>query len=270
MTATSFWFDWGEAKSGKGRYRKYPAWLRHVLKVKNGARFECTRCHAVWYLHTASRRERMMHIPAPSVATFETWCKTHLVCPRDVLSVARSIGATPADCYGNGANLITIPCRVTTTSGEQVELAALLFSDEPPIPAGADEPERTPTFRLINDVAAIAPSRFALSRRVRFHTSRAMELRMGFAPTIVKARDGRRFLLNGQPDFFDHAGVIGSDLTLTGDWQNAMLVTQPHGPLTYFAADAFDGMNAMRITGLDPMAWLISGFRWAMSGKGPT
>jgi len=263
-------FDWPRAVAGEGEYRKYPRYLERERAVKGGERYHCTRCAAVWYLRNTPRGPqrglRMRLIAAPFVSLFSLWSTRRAVCPERILEVAYRIGGAPVGPYCDGQDAVWIPCRVTTRQGERIDLAALRFSDEPPIPSGDDRPEKLDRYRLIDDVADIVASRLALPRGVRRYASQMIELRMGFRPTAVKSKSGKSYVLNGPQLFFDRDGIAGEDLHLARPDRDAPLINDAHGPIIVFAADWFDAADAMRllVNPLNPLAATTSWLRWTL------
>lgn len=255
-------FDWEQALSGKGEYAKYPRYLQRDRAVKHGERYACSRCSAVWYLQQGARGARMMLVHAASAGVFGMWSLRAVQCPAHLLDAARAIGAAPVDAYGGGVGMVCIPCSVTTRSGARSELAALVISDDPPIPEVEDAPEKLPRFHLADAIASIGPSRFALPRSVRCAMAQAVEQRMGLMPTGVAAPGGRRYVINGRPLFFERDGFTGAQLRLAGGGRADLAGDGPR--LTdVFVADWFEGADDMRIAA-DPVTAALSWVRWKL------
>lgn len=259
-------FDWERALSGKGEYAKYPRYLQRERTVKNGERYACSQCGAVWFLQQGARGPSMMLVNAACAGVFGLWSTRAVQCPAHVLEAARAIGAAPVDPYGGGRGEVCIPCSVTTRSGARSELAALVISDRPPIPDVEDAPEKLPHFHLADAIADIAPSRFALPRAVRHAVANAVEQRMGLMPTGVVAPGGRQYVINGRPLFFERDGITGSQLRLAGlaGMDNRATLAGDGPRLTdIFVADWFAGADAMRIAD-GPVDAALSWLNWRL------
>ena len=71
-------------------------------------------------------------------------------------------------------------------------------------------------FRLGTEIARAYESPFALPAVVRWVSSRAAEMRMGFSPTLIEMPDGRRFVMNGLTSFMLENGYDAREARLTG------------------------------------------------------
>lgn len=256
-------FNWGAAKQGTGgplgRHAepslKYVRHLRRECALKFGSLYYCPTCGAKWYLDRSE--QNMSCVPGDQLPVLMEWSRRKLVVPDEVVAVAREIGATPPDLYGNGAWYVRVPCEVVTKAGESIPMAMLSFQDTPQSPMSDDG------IRFADEIARIAPSEFAVPKEVRLATSQAPEIRMMFAPTHVKAPDGRSFILNWTVDLFSEAGVKGSELILVDGRIPAEPPVIGQRPVTCFIADWFPGVEALRIGGAradqqaprPPIAW---------------
>lgn len=143
----------------------------------------------------------------------ERWERTVYAPTPQQLEVLAKIGATPPDIYGNGSETIAIPCEGRIYGEPYITKMWVLFQKFPPIGLL----HGSSPWRFITEVEDLQPSDFALSREVRKATTLADEIRMGFAPTIVRAPNGREYVLNWAPGFFWMDDVKGSELTLCHD-----------------------------------------------------
>lgn len=244
--AGGYWFHWPEALEGKGDCSKYPAHLRRVAAAKYGARYACVACGATWYLGDAD--QRMLFVPDDRLALFEAWSERSLEASLEILEMARSIGATPPDIYGNGRDYVQIPCRVTTRSGERLDRVLVSFQKMPPIPLFDPGDMRLPTLRLLDEIERIEPSRYGLSAQVRYATAQASEWPMDFAPTKVCAPDGRIYVLNWTVDFFDLDGIAGEEITLCREDENGGPIVRNVFTTAIFVGDWFPDVEALRLT----------------------
>ncbi|MBD8897831.1 hypothetical protein [Rhodanobacter sp. DHG33] len=149
------------------------------------------------------------------------------------VSILGAIGSTPPDVYGNGSQYVETPCAVTTVHGESFDLAIVSLQKHAPY-------EEWRHCYLASDIKEIRPSPFALNLEVRTATSRADEIRMGFAPTVVEAPDGEVLVLNWRQNFivspkFDVSQVAVSSRRF--DWKSPPPVLGPPQGVVYFVAD---------------------------------
>ena len=241
-------FDWTGALAG-GRHwdRKYPLYLKRVCKVRDGERYRCSVCNAVWFLHFTPDARLMTLVSAPYVPVFDAWSKRALGFPQQILEDARRIGANPVMIQGGDEGEVLIPCCVTTRQGERIELAALMFSDGPPIPSGSDPEDRLNSYRLMEDVASIEPSRFALPADVRASIASSHESAYDTSFTHVITPAGIPYTISGWHLFYNLDGVVGKDIRLHKNVRGSGVLNWGHGPYTVFVADWFPGANSLRI-----------------------
>ena len=172
-------------------------------------------------------------VPRERLELIERWNEGPIVLRADHVTALEAIGPTPSDPYGNQRGLRETPCAVTTVTGERIDLAIVSVQRHAPF-------EHWRSYRLANEMAEVHPSRYALPLEVRVATSRARELRMGFAPTIAKLPTGERVAFNGPQNFFVREGVAASDIVLSRSLFQ-FKKPQPIHPgdevITYFVAD---------------------------------
>jgi hypothetical protein len=178
------------------------------------------------------------------------WDRRPLLPSPEVLAAAQGIGATPPDVYGNGTDQVQVPCEVLTTHGERFEMALLSFQAHPPLE------DAYFTVRLIDEVAVVAPSEFALPRPVRLATTRAVEVSMGFAPTVVHSPDGRAFALNWTTNFFATEGSRGRDLALAAvtPEQRPPVISEDSRAVACFVGDRFPDVERLWLADRGPGA----------------
>jgi hypothetical protein len=140
------------------------------------------------------------------------WDLEKTAMPSDISEIVERIGPTPPDLYGNEKTRRVTPCKVATRSGEVFETAMICVQLDAP-----DQDDRL--FRLGSEIGEVSPSAFALPREVREASSRAHEMRMGFYPTLIEMRDGKRFVMNGMTSFMVEQGYAASDaLVIDGNY----------------------------------------------------
>jgi hypothetical protein len=240
-------FSWAAAVEGAGgavggaaqRIGRYPQHLQRESGLKFGSLYACPTCGEKWYLDRLE--EWMSVIPRDRLPLLQEWNGRDLILPAELLAVAQEIGATPPDIYGNGSEYVQVPCDVTTKAGERITMALLSFQGSPPIEQSSH------TIRFADEIASLRPSEFALTREVRLATSQATEQLNGFAPTHVKAPDGRFFVLNWTVDLFFEGGVKGSDLVIAHERIHEWPPIVSSKKVTTFFADRFPGVERLRL-----------------------
>jgi hypothetical protein len=231
------------ARSGKETdLRHLVESLAHERPLKAGALYRCTVCHQPWFMGEDGRM--LTHVPRERESVLAAWSAVSLVPREEHLQVLRAIGGSGADHYGDCAGSLRFPCSVRLRDGRWADPAILLLTEDPPIGPQDD-------ITLCDAVASIEPTRFALPAAVRLATSAAEEVRMGFAPTRVSTRDGRRFVLNWWCDVVNAGGVMGSELALTDeifDANPSNTLSAGSTRATYVYADWFPGAHALALT----------------------
>jgi hypothetical protein len=122
--------------------------------------------------------------------------------------VLTAIGATPPDIYGNGKDQRVTPCKVTTKIGQIFDPALICIQLDAPV-------QDYMQFRLGSEIGEIDESEFALPWDVRIASAQAMEMRMGFSPSLIQMPDGKKFVLNGRTSFLTEEGYRASDARRT-------------------------------------------------------
>jgi hypothetical protein len=99
-------------------------------------------------------------------------------------------------------------------------------------------------FRLGLEVGEIAASESALPLDVRLASSRAVEMRMGFSPSLIEMPDGKRFVLNGMTSFMAEQGYQAGDARVApGDYftENPPPAFPQRPDVTFFVVDGDPG-----------------------------
>ncbi|MFH0894150.1 MAG: hypothetical protein V2A54_06925 [Bacteroidota bacterium] len=109
------------------------------------------------------------------------------------------------------------PSKVILKNGEIFDFATVQVSSNPPIGYFYDHFVR---IVFIDNVESIKPSEFGLLKEVREKTKDAEEMRMGFYPTVLKTKDGKKVVVNGQSLFFKTEEIKGADLELANEFWN--------------------------------------------------
>jgi hypothetical protein len=218
----------------QGEFKPFTRTLLEKKKLKNGFLFLCPDCGRQWYLDGA--REMMTVVPENKMNLIEKWTSFPLVLPPSLWAKAKLIGATPAHRIANEPHYAEVPCRVTTLAGDPIDKCLLLFSDRPPLETLGK------AMGLINDIADITPSEYALPLAVRTASGQSQETRTGSALTPVESEAGVRFNLNWTVNFFDKKGIRGKDLRLSAEnpvnkTRRYPIINEPLEAITFFLGD---------------------------------
>lgn len=224
-------FNWRyHGKQGSPDQRRRLDAFEPWQALRHGSLYRCTACARPWHLDGAG--EMMTIVPDGRLDLILAWSRAEIMLADDALEALGEIGPTPPDVYGNGGDHVEIPCGVVTRSGERIDAAIVSIQRDAPV-------EEWRVSRLASEIASVYPSPLALPLDVRLATTRADELRMGFAPTLIAMPDGRRFMLNWTANFIAEPGYRAADARYCGDpidiRQLPDLAAAP--PITYFVAD---------------------------------
>lgn len=197
---------------------KFIAAFKEVKEIKFGSLVSCPECGSL-YTKTAYPIGRGMiqlnKVSKSELAAVEKWNEAKLIPTKEQLDVLKEIGATPPDVYTNGTDTISFPCKVILKNKKELDYCYLYFRMQPPLESNLYGAKK---YFLLNEVETILPSDFALTKEVRFATTRADELRMSFAPTVVIGPDKKKYYFNWTNEFIDFKGWLGKDIKLPKDY----------------------------------------------------
>lgn len=227
--------------------------FKKVREIKFGSVVSCPDCETL-YTKTVypldTKCVQMNKILKSDLKALDRWNAEKLIPTKDQLKVLEEIGATPPDAYTNGSESITFPCKCILKNKKELDFCVLQFRMQPPLKSnvyGATE------YYLLSEVETILPSEYALSKEVRYATTRAYELRMSFAPTVVIGPDKKRYYFNWTNDFIDHKDWKGKDIKLPKDYSfNEKKppeggILSPDKPILYIFGDWDDSLLKLRI-----------------------
>lgn len=156
-----------------------------------------------------------------------------------------SIGSTTH----SSADGVAVPCSIQNQSGQRHEKALVLFTRSPPL-----QESKRKKIHWSNEIAAIAPSPFALSLPVREASAKAEWVSMCYAPLSVKDKQGTAYTLDGPTTFFDFKGVKGEDLLLADDpesWRKDEPIEMVYGCVFWLVSLIYVRLKAL-LTGRKP------------------
>lgn len=143
------------------------------------------------------------------IELLKEWCKRNLVCSNKLRVEIDKIGLT-----NDWSSDKIVPCKIELNNGEEYEYTTIILSSRPPLGHFYS------TFKnvfFIDDVKHVSESEFAVSVDIRRQAEKSEERRMGFYPTVLKNKDGRKMVLNGISIFFNSNNIKGSELTLANE-----------------------------------------------------
>lgn len=181
-------------------------------KLKFGDLVSCPECESRWLKLPNPRNKESNYvsldfIPENSVPKLTEWDAMDLKVTAAQKKVLKEIGATPPDIYTNGSEYIRFPCKCILKNGRKLDMCILEFRRVLPETDGDRE------LIFLNEVKEILPSEYTLSKKVRYATTRAEEIRNSYAPTVVKLPTGGKFIFNWTTDFFASKKIKGSEIT---------------------------------------------------------
>lgn len=212
-------FNWQHAKqqAADSEYGILLSQLRPVRQLRAGELYQCQHCQAWWYLD--QDQTFAQHLEQHQLAFIDDWQHSDsLQLPADMRHQLEQIGSVPACDYGKQLPQV-FPCQVTTIDGQVWPFAEIVVQRKAPVNGYRN-------FRLASDIAAISPSPYALPQMVRQACAHAMEIRMGFAPTLLILSNGQQIIINGGCNFLN-INDVDSQQTRVGHLPNSMAKFPP-------------------------------------------
>lgn len=243
----TFMFNWKLASEGKNvECSKFLKSLKRVEKLKYGWMYKCFNCHQKWFLD--ENKQNMTKIPEAKEDIFLKWKTKKYEVDSQLFKSLKEIMATPPDLYGNGKGYIRIPCKVITKNGEEVDFSYVQFQKRPPVEPYYDN------IRFIDEIKTVVKSDYVLNADIRLASVNAMEIRMGFAPTLIRSLDEKYFIVNWCSDFFEYGLYKGKDMILAEcDFSMEQLppiVNINSKKITYFIGDYYDLVSQLVLENL--------------------
>lgn len=170
--------------------------------------YQCEKCKTSFF-----RNENMYErIIDGQIKLLKKWSEKNLICPDNLKNEIGKIGLS------SDWNLNKIaPCKIELHSGEKFDFTILRLSKQPPLGYYFS------TFKnifFIDEVKNIFESDYGLSAEIRTEAEKSEEMRMGFYPTVLKDKDGKKVVLNGTSIFFNSSNIKGSELKLANERWN--------------------------------------------------
>lgn len=204
------WFAWDYGRSGDmtasdGRTIRVDP-IRRVEGLRFGDLWRCETCGQEWWQPQHNDPNSGLYAIKPSRRDLlDKWNRDSLRPSRESYRLLRDIGGVLTEMYASVQRII-VPCAVTLSSGVREDFALFSFQSSPPIQGGR--------IALCSDVLDVRTSPFALPLSVRAESLHAQERSNGFAPTFVRAPNGRAMCLNWLNHFLDEPGVNAAEVTV--------------------------------------------------------
>lgn len=225
-------FDWDYAQTTERPEEiEDLAVFEPTKQLRYGTLYHCRVCGQSWYLYGTPAR--MNFVLQEKLAFIEQWQKHPQRLNRSLLKALKKIGPTPPDIYSNGSEYEMTPCMVVTKKGEKIELALVCKQKHAPY-------EEWREVRFASEIAEIHPSPYALPRAIREATAEAEEIRMSFAPTLIKLPDESYVVLNWTENFFVWPNCPAGEVRLGPipfDWDVPYEFYMGTPNVVYFVAD---------------------------------
>lgn len=158
----------------------------------------------LWYINPNDTIARF--ITNDQLDLFHKWDKQPLLPTDQQFDILKQIGGLPSSKYSLYPDNLQFPARVTTKSGQQVDLCLFHFSKSPPFQSYFKK------VLLLNDIAEVKPSDLSLSHDLRLASTQADEIRMSFYPFMVKTNTGRLLTYNGITQFASTGEIKGNEI----------------------------------------------------------
>ena len=172
-------------------YAMILASLVHHRALKAGNLYCCQQCGEHWYLDI--KQAFLSHVASERLTLINAWNNADLTLSKEHQQVLAHIEQIS---HFNTQQRNIIPCQVTTNDGHVYPFSQVIIDLDAPIQSHLE-------YRLANEIVDISASPFALPKTVRHACNWSREIRMGFAPTLLKLSNGEQIIANGPLDFID-------------------------------------------------------------------
>lgn len=194
----------------------------------------------LWYINPIESTANF--ITRDQLHLFHKWDKDPLLPTEKEFDILKQIGGLPSTKYSLYPDNLQFPARVTTRTGQQVDLCLFHFSKAPPFQSYFKK------VLLLNDILDIKPSEFALPYDLRLASTKAAEIRMSFSPFMVKTNLGKLLTYNGITQFASTGDIKGSEIIEEVDFSHdrfEKIVDVPLSEITFIIAKWDDRLQAL-------------------------
>ena len=176
-------------------------------RLRVGTLLACIACGQSWWID--SKGKYIWKIEPNSELLVCQWAEKELVLTSTQRAELAAIRGVEVGRFYMMERMLLFPGRVETSDGQICDPALIMLATFPPIVSPS------PALRFITDISRVRPSDYALSPEIRLAASRAKEISMCLAPTVIEALDGSLFTLSGMEHFFGHKSYLGKDMKLS-------------------------------------------------------
>lgn len=137
---------------------------------------------------------------------FYKWDKTPQLLSEEQFQILSSIGGLPSTQYQMAPDYLHFPCQVVTKDGREIDLCIIHLSKAPPFQSYFHN------LILLSDIQTIKPSELTLSYKLRLSSLLVGEIRMAFAPFVVKTKANELITYNSSTQFVSTGEIKGADI----------------------------------------------------------
>jgi hypothetical protein len=134
------------------------------------------------------------------------WDKETLLPTDKQIEQLEEIGATSSSPYSLYADALTYPCKVLTIDRKKIDLCLIVFTKSPPLQ------RHYKNVLLFSEVDEIEQSELALTKELRRASTQVGEIRMAFAPFMVKTDKGKIITYDGVTHFASTGQISGKEI----------------------------------------------------------
>jgi len=158
----------------------------------------------LWYINPNESIARF--ITEDHLGLFHKWDMQELLPTDQQFETLKQIGGLASSKYTLYPDYLQVPARVTTKSGQEIDLCLFHFTQAPPFQRYFKK------VLLFSDILEIQPSELSLSHELRLASELAGEIRMSFYPFMVKTSTGELLTYNGTTQFASTGEIKGSEI----------------------------------------------------------
>jgi hypothetical protein len=187
---------------------KFYSLIKFAVEIGGIEIYECENCKSQFFIN-GNLFEKIID---GQIELLKEWNKRNLVCSDKLKTEIEKIGLT-----NNWSLDRIVPCEIEINNGQKYQFATIVFSSKPPL--GHFYSSYKNVF-FIDDITHVSESEFSVSYEIRKQAEKSVERRMGFYPTVLKNKDGKKVVLNGISLFFNSYNIKGSELELANEEWN--------------------------------------------------
>ena len=183
--------------------------LVKTFDATNHSILKCGECEGLWYKNE-NYNGKIFSFKTSNLCYLKKWIEEEHQIDKKLFTELRKIGNTPIHKYGNRFKKFEIPASCKFKDSTIEDICLIRFQDLPPF---LNTFSYYNSIKSVSEVCEISPSKYALDLQTRTETSKSEEIRMGFAPTTVKSKDNKYYVLNWTTNFFKYGNIKGCDVS---------------------------------------------------------